>query len=113
MGAQDRPEGARPEEVDRRSLELVPWPRRLVRVDADQVLDGRVHRRLVWSEPCMTCWADIEWREWVPARVRPRRLAERRKLLCSRCAAKESRAVVATPWSRRATPLAVEGLGLS
>ena len=55
-------------------------------------MNGRIHRRLVWSEPCLICLDDIVWREWIQFSqrdvVRVYRLADRRKLLCSVCVAK-------------------------
>ena len=91
----DRPQG-RVDKSDQRILERLPTPRRLLKIDSDLVVDKRIHRRLVWSEPCLLCLDDIVWREWVQfgqrAVVRVYRLAERRKLLCSRCVAKEYKA---------------------
>jgi hypothetical protein len=77
-------------------LKRLPTPRRLLEIDSDLVVGNRVRRRLVWSEPCLLCLDDIVWKEWVQTgrHVTPQvyRLAERRKLLCFRCVAKEYKA---------------------
>ncbi len=77
---------------DQQILERLPTPRRLLEIDLDLVVDNQIHRRLVWSEPCLLCLDDIVWKEWVRfdqrVVVRIYRLAERSKLLCFRCVAK-------------------------
>ena len=86
----------RPDNSDQLILKRLPTPRRLLEIDSDLVVGERVHRRLVWSEPCLLCLDDIVWREWVQFSrrdvVRVYRLADRRKLLCSLCVAKEIKA---------------------
>lgn len=88
----DLPQG-RADNLGQKILERLPTPRRLLEIDSDLVVGGRIHRRLVWSEPCLLCLDEIVWREWVQYSRRDvvwvYRLADRRKLLCSLCVAKE------------------------
>lgn len=91
----DLPQG-RADNSDQQILKRLPTPRRLLEIDSDLVVNERIHRRLVWSEPCLLCLDDIVWREWVQfdqrTVIRVYRLAERRKLLCSLCVAKQYKA---------------------
>ncbi len=91
----DHPHGLT-DKSNQQILERLPAPRRLLKIDSDLVVGNQIHRCLVWSEPCLLCLDDIVWKEWVQLGqrtiVRIYRLAERRKLLCFRCVAKEYRA---------------------